>query len=89
MNFNFLSDYMIPVILGICLCIGYLLKNMVRTEKINKYIPTIVAVIGVILSVWINRWIITPEVILSGLISGLSSTGMHQLFKGFIENKAN
>lgn len=84
---DFLSDYIIPVILGICLCIGYLLKNMVGTEKINKYIPTIVACIGVILSVWINKWNITPEVILSGLVSGLGSTGMHQLFKQFIENK--
>ena len=89
MNFNFLSDYMIPVILGICLCMGYLLKNMVGTEKINKYIPTIVAIVGIILSIWINNWNVTPEVILSGLISGLSSTGMHQLFKGFIENKTN
>lgn len=84
---DFLSDYMIPVILGICLCIGYLLKNMVGTEKINKYIPTIVACIGVILSAWINKWNITPEVILSGFVSGLGSTGLHQLFKQFIENK--
>lgn len=86
---EFLNDYMIPVILGICLCMGYLLKNMVGTEKINKYIPTIVAIVGVVLSIWISNWNITPEVILSGLISGLGSTGMHQAFKQFIENKEN
>lgn len=84
---EFLNEYMIPVILGICLCIGYLLKNMVGTEKINKYIPTVVAVLGVFLSAWISHWNVTPEVILSGLISGLASTGMHQMFKQFIENK--
>lgn len=81
---EFLNDFMLPVVLGICLCVGYIIKKWIKDID-NKYIPTIVAVIGVITASWINRWIITPEVILSGLISGLSSTGMHQLFKGFIE----
>lgn len=84
---EFLNEFILPVVLGICLCMGYLLKNMVGTEKINKYIPTIVAIVGVILSMWISNWNVTPEVILSGLISGLGSTGMHQIFKQFIENK--
>lgn len=83
---EFLNEFMLPVVLGICLCVGYIIKKWIKDID-NKYIPTIVAVIGVIIASWINRWIITPEVILSGLISGLSSTGMHQLFKGFIENR--
>lgn len=87
MDLSFFNDYMMPVVLGICLCTGYLLKNMIQTTKINKYIPTIVAILGVVLSIWISGWTITPEVILSGMVSGLSSTGMHQLFKQYIENK--
>ena len=83
---EFLNEYMLPVVLGICLCVGYIIKQWL-SDIDNKYIPTIVAVIGVILSVWISDWNITPEVILSGLISGLSSTGLHQIFKQFIENK--
>lgn len=87
MDLNFLSDFMSPMILGICLCVGYILKNLISTERIDKYIPTIVAVIGMILSIWINEWSITPQSILSGLMSGLASTGMHQLFKQYIESK--
>lgn len=82
---EFLNEYSIPVIVGICLCIGFILKNLVMTDKINKFIPLIVAVIGVVVNAWLNAWTITPEILLSGMFSGLASTGMHQLFKQFIE----
>ena len=77
---------MLPVVLGICLCIGYIIKKWIKDVD-NKYIPTIVAVLGVALSIWISGWQITPEVILSGMISGLGSTGMHQVFKQFVEKE--
>lgn len=83
---EFLNEYMLPIVLGICLCVGYIVKKWILDID-NKYIPTIVAIIGVFLSVWISGRNVTPEVILSGLISGLSSTGCHQIFKQFIENK--
>ena len=85
---EFLNEFMLPVVLGICLCVGYIIKKWIKDVD-NKYIPTIVAVLGVALSIWISGWQITPEVILSGMISGLGSTGMHQVFKQFIENKEN
>ena len=84
---EFLNEYFVLVVVGICLCVGYVLKNIVPSEKINKFIPLIVAILGVVTNVWINRWIFTPEILLGGLISGLGSTGMHQLFKQFIEHK--
>ena len=80
---EFLNEYMMPVILGICLCVGFIVKLWIKDID-NKYIPTIVTVLGVILSAWISNWTITPEVILTGMISGLASTGMHQLLKQFI-----
>ena len=82
---EFLNEYSVPVIVGICLCIGFILKNLVVTDKINKFIPLIVAVIGVVVNAWLNAWTVTPEILLSGMFSGLASTGMHQLFKQFIE----
>ena len=82
---EFLNEYSVPVIVGICLCIGFILKNLVMTDKINKFIPLIVAVIGVVVNSWLNVWTVTPEILLSGMFSGLASTGMHQLFKQFIE----
>ena len=83
---EFLNEFMLPVVLGICLFIGYKIKKWIKDVD-NKYIPTIVAVLGVALSIWISGWQITPEVILSGMISGLGSTGMHQVFKQFVEKE--
>lgn len=81
---EFLNEYMLPVVLGICLCVGYVVKKWVKDVD-NKYIPTIVSLLGIVLSSWISGWSITPDVILGGLISGLASTGLHQLFKQYIE----
>lgn len=83
MDMTFLTEYATPIIVGICLCIGYILKNVVTTDKINKFIPLIMGVLGIIINVWINESL-TPEILLSGIFSGLASTGMHQLFTKLI-----
>lgn len=83
---EFLNDYMIPIIIGICLCVGFVIKKWVRDVD-NKFIPTILAILGIVLSMWISNWKITPEVILSGMVSGLASTGLHQAFTQFIDKK--
>lgn len=85
---EFLNEFMLPIVLGICLCVGYVVKKWIKDVD-NKYIPTIVGLLGVILSSWISGWVITPEVILSGLISGLASTGMYELFRQYIEKKSD
>lgn len=83
---EFLNEFMVPIVVGICLCVGYIIKKWV-SDIDNKWIPTVVAILGVFLTVWINDWTVTPDVVLSGLASGLASTGMHQLLTQFIENK--
>ena len=76
MDLSFLNDYLSPVILGICLLAGYVVKHWVK-DMDNKYIPTLCAILGMALAIWSN-WAVTPEVILTGLFSGLASTGLHQ-----------
>ena len=83
MDLTFISNFTVPVIVGICLCIGYILKNIVKTDVVNKYIPLAMGVLGVALNVWISAGF-TAEVILGGLFSGLASTGLHQVFKQLI-----
>lgn len=78
---DFLNDYIVLVVLAICICVGYILKHAVKTEKINRFIPLIMAVLGVIINCWINGFSVTPEILLGGLVSGLASTGTHQAFK--------
>lgn len=81
---DFLTEYMVPVIVGLCLCLGYVLKRWIQDVD-NKFIPTLCAAAGLLLAIWINWGNVTPEVILSGVASGLASTGLHQAFKQFIE----
>lgn len=73
-----LSNYSIPVIVGICVCVGYIVKHLIPTDKVNRFIPLIVGVLGVLLNMWLKLQI-TPEILLEGLVSGLSSTGLYEL----------
>lgn len=82
---EFLNDFLVLIVVGICLCIGYVIKHVIPTDKVNRFIPLIMAVLGVILNVWLNGFVFTPEILLGGLASGLASTGLHQMFKQFIE----
>ena len=82
---EFLNDYLVLIVMGICLCVGYVLKHVVTSDKVNKFIPLVMAVLGVVINVWLNGLAFTPEILLGGMASGLASTGMHQLFKQFIE----
>ena len=81
MDLAILTDYINVIILGICLCVGYIIKNIIPTDKFNKYIPLIVGVLGMILAIInkINNVILEP--VLMGLLSGLASTGLYETFK--------
>ncbi len=79
-----LEQYSNVVAVGICLCIGYVIKKWVKDVD-NKYIPTVCAIVGVLVCIWVANFNITPEVILSGLFSGLAATGAHQAFTRLIE----
>lgn len=79
MDISFLNEYVNLVIVGICLCVGYVIKRWVKDVD-NKYIPTIVFALGTLLAVWMNWGSLSAQVVLGGMISGLASTGLHQAF---------
>ena len=83
---EFLNDYMVLIVVGICLCVGYVIKHLIPTDKVNKFIPLIMAVLGVGLNVWVN-FALNPEVLLGGLVSGLASTGLYEAFAQFINRE--
>ena len=84
---EFVNDYIVLIVLAVCLCVGYILKNLITTKKINRFIPLIMAVTGVVINLWVNGFKLTPEILLGGMVSGLASTGLHQAFKQIIEKK--
>lgn len=82
MDLTFLSEFCIPVVVGICVCVGYVIKTSIPSIP-NRFIPLIMAVLGLSLNIWISQGM-DANIVLSGLFSGLSSTGLHQLFKSLI-----
>ena len=83
MDITFLNEYFIPVIVGICLCVGYVIKTSIPKVN-NSFIPMILSILGLLINIWINHTI-NPSIVLGGLFSGLASTGLHQLFKNLIK----
>ena len=83
---EFLENYIVLAVLGICLCIGYILKNVVPGEKIIRFIPLIMGLLGAGCNVWIAG-ALTPDVLLAGLVSGLASTGLYEMFHQFLTKK--
>lgn len=87
MDLSVLMQYIDVLIVGICLCVGFVIKKWIKDVD-NKFIPTIVAALGLILKVVSNlSGGITLEIIFSGLLSGLASTGLHQAFTQLIGTK--
>lgn len=83
LDFTVLTEYFVLVVLVACLIVGYLIKTSFDFIP-NKYIPTILAVLGAVLNAVVSGPAV--ETIVYGALMGLASTGMHQAFTRFIEN---
>lgn len=81
---DFLKDYMVFAVVGICLCVGYIIKKVIAKDVFDRFIPLIVGVLGALLNIWINMDV-SPEIILGGMVSGLASTGLYEAFHQFIK----
>ena len=83
MDISYIKELYVPIIIVACLVVGFIVKKWIKDVD-NKWIPTIVAILGAILGIVINGKGIGSVV--AGAVSGLASTGFHQLFKQLIEN---
>lgn len=82
MDIAWIKEMYVPIILVACLVVGFILKKWIKDVD-NKWIPTIVTILGAILGIVINGRGLEPLV--AGAVTGLASTGLHQLFKQLIE----
>lgn len=85
MDISWIKEMYVPIILVACLVVGYVLKRWIKDVD-NKWIPTIVTALGAVLGAVLNG--VGIEQIVAGAVTGLASTGLHQLFKQLIEGKA-
>ncbi len=84
MDLSFITEMYVPIIVVACLVVGYIAKKWIKDVE-NKYIPTIVFVLGIVLGLFMNG--LTVEAGVAGAVSGLASTGLHQMFTRLLENK--
>ena len=79
MDLKFIAENFVPVIVVACVLVGYIIKVTPPFAKVaNNYIPLIVTLLGAVLGILTNG--LTLEAIVYGAVSGLASTGLHQVF---------
>ena len=84
MDLSFLTGYINLVVLGMCLCVGYVIRMSLDFIP-NKYIPLIMLLTGTSISIIINLGNINAAIILGGMISGLASTGLYETMRNLID----
>ena len=85
MDLAFITEHYIPVVLVACLVVGYCIKHIGWLEKVsNEYIPSILAILGAVLGC-VATSSVSLENIVYGALTGLASTGLHQVFSQLID----
>lgn len=81
---SILTDHFVLVVVLACLIVGYIIKHATLLKKIpNNDIPWILAIVGGVLNIFVSG--LSIESVVYGAFMGLASTGLHQIFKEFVE----
>lgn len=75
-----IQDYIVACIAVFTYLILLMLKPLFP-EKWCKFIPLFAGIIGIVANIWLNEWTVSFAIVLEGLASGLSATGIDQLVK--------
>ena len=77
------ENYLLPVIMIGCLCVGFVMKKWLPAD--DKWIPKVLLILGALSGLILFGF--DYEGIVKGMLSGLASVGLHQVFYQFIKNK--
>lgn len=75
-----IQDYVVAAIAVFTYLILLIVKPLLP-NTMCKFIPLVAGVLGCFANIWLNQWQVTFPIILEGLASGLSATGIDQLIK--------
>lgn len=84
--YQFFVQYAVFPIALICFGVGYVIKHFIPKIP-NKFIPIILAILGLFLNLGFNGWTFTFEVIASGIGSGLIATGSFEAVRNLLAKK--
>ena len=82
----FVQQYAVFPIALICYFIGYIIKHFVPKMP-NKYIPLILAIVGVLLNLAFNNFTFTVQILVTGAASGLVATGSFEMIRNLIDKE--
>lgn len=86
MDFTFLNEYFVAVVMVACLVVGYIIKHATFFKWLNNdNIPVVLAFVGAALNCLVSGF--SVESIVYGAVTGLASTGLHQSFKNWIDSE--
>lgn len=83
MDVAFLLEYIDLVNMGICLCVGFALKEAFTWFN-NRFIPLSMLSMGTMIAIVCNWGNVNAAVILGGMISGLASTGLYEMVRNLL-----
>lgn len=81
MDLEFIIDLYIPIVMVICLCVGFVMKKFLPTD--NKWIPLTLMILGAVIACIYSRGI-SIDHIAAGMVTGLASVGLHEVFAQLI-----
>lgn len=79
MDISIITQYITPIIVIACLCVGYVIKHGIHNETVDSFIPLILATLGVIANIWQSGTVDLPTMV-AGAVSGLASVGLWEAF---------
>lgn len=89
MDITMITEYVSPAAMIAALGVGYIVKNLIPSEKINRFIPLVAALVGIAVCTGIDipAGNFGVNTIIVGMISGLASTGMYEAFRNTLGGK--
>lgn len=77
---SLIQGYLVVEIMLLCLCTGFVIKHLIPTDTINRYIPFILSAVGIVSNIYLKHTVDVTTII-SGFISALTSIGMYESFR--------
>lgn len=82
-DFNIIVNFISPLIVIACLCLGYVIKHGIQNKILNAFIPCLLAITGAAANIWYSGTIDLP-IIVTGMVSGLAATGLYEGFTNIL-----
>lgn len=84
--YQLVIQYAIFPIALLCFGVGYVIKHYIPQVP-NRFIPLILACVGLVLNLAFNNFNFTFEIIVGGVGSGLIATGSFEAVRNLAKNK--